>query len=114
MEELNIPIFKKTYELYKTFYACKHLIPKQERYSIWQKNENLILDILEGIFAASNLSKTDKLPVLEKTSTKLNLLKILVRLTKDIKVIDSKKYLVLEAALDEIGRMLGGWIKSVK
>lgn len=114
MEELNIPIFKKTYELYKTFYSYKYFIPKQDRYGIWQKNENLILDILEGIFMASNLSKAEKLPTLEKTSSKLNLLKILIRLTKDIKVIDNKKYFVLETALDEIGRMLGGWIKSVK
>ena len=82
MEELNIPIFKKTYELYKTFYGYKNLVPKQEKYSIWQKNENLILDIMEGIFTASNLPKSEKLPMLEKTSTKLNLLKSLYALRK--------------------------------
>jgi putative aminopeptidase FrvX len=33
---------------------------------------------------------------------------------KDVKAIDSKKYVLIEAHLDEIGRMLGGWIKSTK
>jgi tyrosine-protein phosphatase YwqE len=33
---------------------------------------------------------------------------------KDIKAIDDKKYILIEANLDEIGRMLGGWIKSTK
>ena len=33
---------------------------------------------------------------------------------KDIKSIDNKKYLALQTTIDEIGRMLGGWIKSVK
>jgi hypothetical protein len=33
---------------------------------------------------------------------------------KDIKAIDTKKYIIIEANLDEIGRMLGGWIKSTR
>jgi hypothetical protein len=33
---------------------------------------------------------------------------------KDIKAIDAKKYIIIEANLDEIGRMLGGWIKSTR
>ena len=33
---------------------------------------------------------------------------------KDIKAITPKTYTILEAKLDEIGRMLGGWIKSIK
>ena len=51
---------------------------------------------------------------LERTSVKLNFLKVCVRLLKDIKAINSKTYIVLEAELDEIGKMLGGWIKSTK
>jgi len=33
---------------------------------------------------------------------------------KEIKVIDNKKYTAIETIIDEIGRMLGGWIKSTK
>jgi len=49
MDEFDIPIFKKTYELYKTFYGFRNVIPKQDRYTLWQRCENLILDILENI-----------------------------------------------------------------
>ncbi len=31
-----------------------------------------------------------------------------------MKAIDNKKYVVLENTVDEIGRMLGGWIKHSK
>ncbi len=55
-----------------------------------------------------------KLPTLEKTSVKLNFLRVCIRLMKDIKAIDAKKYIIIEANLDEIGRMLGGWIKSTR
>jgi hypothetical protein len=112
MDNLDIPIFKKTYDLYKAFYTYRADVPRQDRYTIWQKCEDLLLEILEYILFASQTSKAQKLPVLEKASIKLNFLRVFVRLMKDVKAIDNKKYLSTEAALDEIGRMLGGWIKS--
>ncbi|MDO8430371.1 MAG: diversity-generating retroelement protein Avd [Candidatus Taylorbacteria bacterium] len=114
MNELDIPIFKRSYELYREFYTLRLSVPKQDRYTLWQKCENLLIEVLEGILFASQQSKSEKLPTLEKTSVKLNFLRVCVRLMKDIKAIDIKKYIIIEANLDEIGRMLGGWIKSVK
>ena len=114
MDEFDIPIFKKSYDLYKTFYGYRNLIPKQDRYTIWQRCESLILDILEGILLVSQAQKTEKLSILEKASTKLNLLRIFIRLMKETKAIDNKKYTAIETIIDEIGRMLGGWIKSTK
>jgi hypothetical protein len=114
MDNLDIPIFRKTYDLYKTFYSFRASVKKQDRYTIWQKCETIILETLEGLLYAGQMTKSEKLPILEKTSVKLNFLRIFVRLMKDTKAIDEKKYLILEASIDEIGRMLGGWIKSTK
>lgn len=114
MEEFDIPIFKKTYDLYKIFYRYRNTVSKQDRYTLWQRCENLILDVLESILWASQLSKTEKLPILEKTSLRLNLLRVFLRLCKEVKAIDNKKYILLQEIIDEIGRMLGGWIKSTK
>ncbi len=114
MNELDIPIFKKSYDLYKDFYTLRLSVPKQDRYTLWQKCENLLIEVLEGILFASQQTKLEKLPTLEKTSVKLNFLRVCIRLMKDIRAIDAKKYVIIEANLDEIGRMLGGWIKSTK
>jgi len=35
-------------------------------------------------------------------------------LGQDLKAVPASKYLSLEEKLQEIGRMLGGWIKSLK
>ena len=112
--DLDIPIFKKSYDLYKAFYGSRLNVSKQDRYTLWQRSENCILDVLEAILLASQSSKADKLPMLETASVKLNVLRVLIRLTKDVKAIDNKKYLALETDIDEIGRMLGGWIRSTK
>ena len=114
MEELTIPIFNRAYELYKTFYSYRSTITRQDRYTIWQRGETIILDIVENILLASQLPKLDKLPILQKVSLKVNVLRVFIRLSKDIKMIDIKKYTILQELLDEIGKMLGGWIKFVK
>lgn len=114
MDDFDIPIFKKTYELYKKFYGFRNAVSKQDRFTIWQRCEGIMLDILENILSASQLCKNDKLPVLEKASLKLNFLRVFIRLMKEVKSIDNKKYVFLQEDIDEIGKMLGGWIKSTK
>jgi hypothetical protein len=51
---------------------------------------------------------------LESASLKLNFLRVFARLMKGVKAIDNKRYVAIEASLDEIGRMLGGWLRSSK
>lgn len=93
---LDIPIFTKTYELYKTFYGYLPAFPKKDRYTLGQKCESMPLELLEVITLAGNSSKEEKLPILRQASLKVDVLKVLFRLGKDLKIIDSKKYLVLK------------------
>ena len=114
MNEFDIPIFKKSYELYKTLHEFRRLVPKQDRFSIFERADITALDVIEGIMLASGQQKITKLPTLERASLKLNMLRMFIRLMKDTKALDNKKYITLEAMIDEIGRMLGGWMRSIR
>jgi len=109
-----LPILHRVYELYKLFYQYSQHIPQKDRYCIGQKCEKIILDILELILETIQSPRNKKLELLNKTSIKLNILRITIRLAKDVKAIDFKKYLTLQEKINEIGKMLGGWIKSLK
>lgn len=110
----DIPIFLKTYELYKTFYGYLPLLPRKDRYAMGEKCEIALIDLLEAIIMASNLTKQEKLPILRKASAKVDILKVFFRLGKDLKIVDNKKYQILDELVSEIGRMLGGWIKTTQ
>ncbi len=112
MNNNDIPILKKAYNLYKTFHEYRKVVPKHDRHTIYERSERLILEIIEGLFLAGYAKLTDKAATLEQVSAKLNLLRLLVRLMKDTKTLDNKKYIALQEIIDEIGRMLGGWIRS--
>ncbi len=55
----------------------------------------------------------EKINILKQVDTKIQLLKLLMRLSYETKSIDIKKYIELEKQLNEIGKMLGGWIRSL-
>lgn len=59
-------------------------------------------------------SSKNKLETLTQISIKLDLIKILLRIGKDTQAVKNNKYLELQTTLQEIGRMLGGWIRSSK
>lgn len=112
MNNFDIPIFKKSYDLYRTLHDYRKMVPKSDRFTVFERCEHSLLDVIEAILLASSCSKKEKMLALNQASLKLNVLRVFIRLLKDIRAIDIKKYVILECMVDEIGRMLGGWIRS--
>jgi len=109
----EIPLIKKLYELYKTFYKYSALFPKKDRYALGVKCEMHIIATLELILEAGSASRAEKLALIKKANVKFDALKLFIRLLKDIAIIDAKKYIEIEKQIQEIGRMLGGWQRSL-
>ena len=112
MDDSDIPILKKTYELYRVFHEYRKVIPKADRFTIYQRSDDVIIDIIELFLEAGYSKSGNKVAILEKASVKLNTLRFFVRLMKETKALDLKKYTTLQEMIDEVGRMLGGWIRS--
>lgn len=104
----------RIFEFYKLTYQYIQLFPKKDKYTLGQKIDNLILDTIELISLAANSQKEEKYNTLQKASLKIDLLKTLIRLSKEVKALDNKKYIQLQQELQEIGRMIGGWLRSIK
>ena len=108
------PILKFTVDLYKEFYQYLKIFPKKDQYMLGKRCEEHILFFMESILLAVGLDKVRKLKILEEASGKFDVLKVLFRMARELKMLDNKKYLSLEAKVQEIGRMLGGWMKSLQ
>src|SRR3989344_6862339 len=97
----DTPIFIKTYELYKNFYTLLPSFPRKDRYALGQKCETVLLNLLEKIILAINLSNKEKSPVLREASIKVDLLRVFFRLGKDFKIIENRKYKIGRASCRE-------------
>jgi len=89
--------------------------PKIERYSLGQIIQTGTLDLIENVVMASQTSDTiKKYHYLGLAHGKLEVIKLLIRLSSDTNSLSDKRYIKLESELHEIGKMLGGWIRSTK
>jgi len=98
--------------LIKQVYIYVPQFPKRQQYTLGQRIENHCIDFLALVIEANE--KEEKLECLQEASVVLNKLRVFVRLAKDSKFLAFKEYQVLEEMIDEIGKMLGGWIKFIK
>jgi len=110
----NIPIIVSLYQLYSSFHDELISFPKSERYSLGATCQNEMLDIIRHCLQAASSNQPDsKVMFLQKASASLDTLRLLLSLCKDCKCVSNQTYQQLDSKLSEIGRMLGGWLKSI-
>lgn len=110
----DLPIITKLNESYKLWHACLNDLPRLTRYTLGIKIDNLFTDCLELSLLAGYSSRTEKLNIVQKLSTKIDAVKFFLKLLWEIKLLDSKKYANISTLLVEVGKMAGGWLASLK
>jgi four helix bundle protein len=112
-EKVNgLPILEKTYELILWLYPTVNKFPKSQRFVLGQRIENGVLKIVEEIIEMRvMIGKEEKLKQLQKISTEMDKTRMLIRISKDLKFIKTSQYIFATEKINEMGKMLGGWIK---
>ncbi|MBU1348461.1 four helix bundle protein [Patescibacteria group bacterium] len=111
----DIPIVHALYDAYAYWNGLLEKYPKSQRHTLGDICSRYLLTTLELILeGATNANSNEKIIGLRKASVKLDILKLLVRLSKDCHCISNASYLQMESRLQDVGRMLGGWIHSLR
>jgi hypothetical protein len=84
-------------------------LPKLHRHTLGAKIDNALIETLESVSAAVFLSGKEKLPYVRYALRKVDATKLLLMVLWETKSLDTKKYIELSEALDDVGKMLGGW-----
>ncbi len=107
----DLKIFTKLYDLILWIYPMVNKFPKAQRFVLGQRIENSVLELLRLTIKAN--AAREKKPILNELSVELDQFRILIRLSKDLKFMSIGQYGYAGALINETGKMLGGWIKSV-
>ncbi|MFH0820554.1 MAG: four helix bundle protein [Candidatus Peregrinibacteria bacterium] len=108
----TLPIINRSYEAYKNIVDLNLKLNKRWRYSLGISLEQTILDLIEHLVMAKNAPKPLKAGYLIKASSKLEVARLKLRLILEYKLGNETGVFQLQAKLEEVGRMLGGWLKS--
>ena len=111
MDEL--PVINRTYESYKAAVEITNHLEKKWRYSLGQSLEETILALMQELIMAKNAPKHLKAPYLIRASSHVEIATLKLRLFLELDLANETKIFQLQAKFAEIGRQLGGWLKSV-
>ncbi|HPS58020.1 MAG TPA: four helix bundle protein [Spirochaetota bacterium] len=108
MSELKL--YQKSYDFMLWLFNKTDGFPKSKRFSVGQRIENTML---EFVIMLNNLqySKPNRRE-LYMLSVKFDEVKLLVKISYDAKLIAKNSFAYAVERCDEIGSMLGGYIKS--
>ncbi|MEK7480302.1 MAG: four helix bundle protein [Patescibacteria group bacterium] len=107
-------IIDRLIAVYRLWREIHNHFPKKSRHTLGRKIDSAFIEILELAFTAGYLPKDKKLPFVQKAVARTDVLKFFLRIAWEVKDIDTKKYAALSEPLDDIGRMLGGWMRNVE
>ncbi len=109
-----LPLLQKVKGAYLLWYGYYQTIPKTHRHSLGQRIDTLFIEVMETIASASFLAREEKRPYVRLAIRKVDTLKVLLMVLWETKSLDNKKYIALSARIEEIGKMLGGWIGQLQ
>lgn len=88
--------------------------PKAHRPTFAARVENVALDIHERLVRARWSPREAKARLLDEANAELAVLRALLRLSFERRLLARGPYETLIRDIDEAGRMLGGWIRSLE
>ncbi len=107
-------ITQKHYEFLKELIATINRFPKHQRFLIGDKMQGIGMTILELLVEAYYSPTAEKRQRLQKVNTELEKLRFYCRLCYELGFYTSVKYNQLISFIQEIGKMTGGWLRSLK
>ena len=86
-------------------------MPRTEKFNIGNEYKISMYEMLRNIMYISKIDKLQVLDILNKIDAELNTQRIYLRIMKNNKWIDERKFRIAMEQIYEIGKILGGLIK---
>lgn len=112
MATQELKILQKTYDMILYANICLKQFPKYEKHVLAADIRKSMYKLLSLIITANK--KYYKKTTLQEIDIELDVLRTYIRLSMDLKYLPIKKYEIWSKKLNEIGKMLGGWMKYAK
>lgn len=107
---MHLLIEKKIREMILYNHIMVMQFPKNEKYLLANKIRELGYEILESAITVNK--KFHKKTTLSDLNVKHEILRQFVNLAFELKYIDSQKHRVSQIKIDEVGKLIGAWIKD--
>jgi hypothetical protein len=104
-------VITKTYDL--ILWSCRHTgrFPRNHRFVLGERIERNLYGILETLVRAK-YDREGRPTLLGRANLDLEVLRFQMRLAKDLECLRLNSYAFACEAIDEVGRLVGGWARA--
>jgi hypothetical protein len=104
------PAVEAHYQLINWLMPTISKFPRDQRFLLGDRIQTTALDILEALIEATYTR--DRRPHLARANLGLEKLRFFMRLAHEQRHLDARRYEHAARAIDEVGRLVGGWAKA--
>src|SRR6201988_293679 len=109
-EHEELVVITKAYDL--ILWSCHHTgkFPRNHRFVLGERIERNLYDLLELLIRSKYTRNRQE--ILRQANLLLEILRFQMRLAKDLQCLKVDSYGFAARAIDEIGNLVGGWLRS--
>ena len=103
----ELPVYKATYDLLLDVFKFTKEFGKEYKYTVGESLKKHTIDLLTLIYRAN--SRKDKQEVLQEARELIEVIRLFVRLMKDMQQISLKRFVEINLKIENVSKQLSGW-----
>ncbi|MBU2568319.1 MAG: four helix bundle protein [Elusimicrobia bacterium] len=108
----HLPVYKTSYDLLLNIFRFVKDFNREYKYTIGESIKKETIEMITNIYRAN--SSWDKAPLIQKARENAEVIRLYLRLTKDLKQISLEKFVQLNEKLESVSKQLSRWRDSSK
>jgi four helix bundle protein len=107
----ELPVYKLGYDLLLAIYERTKTFTREHKYTLGEKLKNETLELLINIYKANKSKQSTRLQHIENARQNTEIVRLLLRVAKDLKIIGIKGHVALNVQVEELSKQLSSWQK---
>ncbi|MBM3435248.1 MAG: four helix bundle protein [Bacteroidetes bacterium] len=108
----DLPVYKACYDLLLEIFIFTKDFSKEYKYTVGESLKKETIELLTLIFRAN--SRQDKDQVLQEARERIEVIRLFIRLMKDLHQISLKRFVDVNKKVEEVSKQLTGWQKAMR
>jgi len=108
----ELPVYKASYDLLLAIFEFVKHFTKEFKYTVGESLKKETIELIILIYRAN--SKTDKNETLQTAREHIEVIRLLIRLMKDLHQINLKRFVAINSQIENVSKQLTGWQRSQK
>ena len=106
----QLPVYKQSYDLLLELYTLSKNMERDFKFTLGEKIKNEITSLIVNVYRAN--CRVDKLKLIEDARENIEVVRLLMRLYKDLKQIKTEEYVSVSQKIESVSKQLAAWQNS--